>query len=53
METMGLMGFIFGMSGIAVGGSGISFSLNAIARIDKLEKKLKETGVLDKNFKSD
>lgn len=42
METIG---FIFGLMGLAIG-------LLAYLRVDKLEKKLKETGIVDKNFSS-
>lgn len=40
--SMGSMGFIFGIFGIV-----------AYSRIDALEKKLKESGVLDKQFDSE
>lgn len=40
------MGFTFGLVGFA-------FALISYARIDKLEKHLKEKGLLDQNFKSD
>ena len=39
------MGFIFGLAALA-------FALIANSRLNKLEDKLKELGVLDKNFKS-
>ena len=39
MEAFGIFGVIFGMA--------------AFARVIQLEKKLKETGILNKNFKSD
>ena len=42
METLGL---IFGMAGL-------SFALISYYRIEKLEKQLQETAVLDKNFSS-
>ncbi|MFC1608041.1 hypothetical protein ACFL47_08730 [Candidatus Latescibacterota bacterium] len=38
MEAFGLLGFIFGAY--------------AFVRIEKLEKKLKDTGILDKDFTS-
>jgi len=42
METIG---FIFGLAGLA-------FALIANSRINKIEDKLKELDVLDKDFKS-
>jgi len=42
---MGTMGFIFGLAGLA-------FALIANSRLNKLEDKLKELNVLDKDFKS-
>ena len=42
---MEAIGFIFGLAGL-------SYALKAISRINKLEQKLKELGVLDKDFKS-
>ncbi len=42
---MEILGFIFGISGLAIG-------VLAYLRIDKLEKKLKETGIVDKDFSS-
>lgn len=42
METIG---FIFGLAGL-------SYALMATSRINKLEEKLKELGVLDKDYKS-
>ncbi|NOG46040.1 MAG: hypothetical protein HND50_12435 [Calditrichaeota bacterium] len=43
MESLGIIGFVFGMSGL-------SFALISYQRISKLENKLKEIGVLDKDF---
>ena len=42
---MGIMGFTFGMVGFA-------FALICYSRIDKLEKHLKEKGLLEQSFKS-
>lgn len=42
---MEIIGFIFGMTGLAMG-------ILAYFRVDKLEKKLKETGIVDKDFSS-
>ncbi len=42
METVG---FVFGLAGLA-------FAFIAIGRLNKLEDKLKELEVLDKDFKS-
>ncbi len=44
METMG---FIFGMSGFSFGLLGFVFAINAAGKVDKLEKKLQERGLLD------
>lgn len=40
-----MMGIMFGMIGVA-------FALISNSRIDKLEKHLKEKGLLEQNFKS-
>ncbi len=45
METFGIIGMSFGTMGFI-------FALNALGQISKLEKRLKETGVLDKDYKS-
>ncbi len=37
----------FGIIGMTLGTMGFIFAMNALARISKLEKQLKETGVLD------
>ena len=42
---MEIIGFIFGLTGLAIG-------ILAYFRVDKLEKKLKETGIIDKDFSS-
>ncbi|MCF7824042.1 MAG: hypothetical protein K9N35_07695 [Candidatus Marinimicrobia bacterium] len=42
---MGTIGFVFGLAGLA-------FALIANSRLNKLEEKLKELGVLDKDFVS-
>jgi hypothetical protein len=44
MDIFGSMGFTFALIGFI-------FSMSALSRISKLEKKLKETGLLDENFK--
>ncbi len=43
----------FGIIGISLGATGFIFALTALAKISKLERQLKETGVLDKEYKSD
>ena len=43
---MAILGFIFGACSLA-------FAASCYARIDKLEKRLKELGVLEQDFKSD
>jgi hypothetical protein len=42
----------FGIIGMSLGTMGFIFGVIAVGRIDKLEKKLKELNVLDKDFKS-
>jgi hypothetical protein len=42
----------FGIIGMSLGAMGFIFGVIAVGRIDKLEKKLKELNVLDKDFKS-
>ena len=46
MDVFGIMGFIFGASAIAM-------ALTAQTRINKLEKELKENGVLKEEFQSE
>ena len=41
----------FGIIGFSLGTMGFIFAINALAKISKLEKQLKETGVLDKEYK--
>jgi len=43
----------FGIIGMSLGTVGFIFALNVISRIDKLEKKLKELGVMDQAFNSE
>ena len=45
METFGITGFSFGIVGFI-------FAMVALGMISKLEKQLKETGVLEKEHKS-
>jgi len=45
MDTFGILGMAFGTLGFV-------FAMSALAKISKLEKQLKETGVLDKKYKS-
>lgn len=45
MEAFGVVGFSFGIVGFI-------FAMVALDKISKLEKQLKETGVLDKEYKS-
>ena len=42
---------VFGIIGMSFGSTAFVFSLIATARIAKLEKQLKEAGVLDKEYK--
>ena len=44
MEAFGIIGMSFGLIAFV-------FSLSALAKIVKLEKQLKETGILDKEYK--
>ena len=46
METFGIIGMSFGIMGFI-------FAQSALAKISKLEKQLKEKGVLDKEYNSD
>jgi hypothetical protein len=46
MEAFGMMGWIFGLVGLTLAAS-------ANHRVDKLEKRLKASGVLDHEFRSD
>jgi hypothetical protein len=46
------MGFIFGIIGMSMGVIGFIFGVISIAKIDKLEKKLKELNVINHDFKS-
>jgi hypothetical protein len=46
------MGFIFGIIGMSMGVTGFIFGVISIAKIDKLEKKLKELNVINHDFKS-
>ena len=46
MGMFGAVGFIFGMIGMM-------FGLIAYSRVDKLEQRLKELGVLEHDFKSE
>ena len=45
METFGIIGF-------SLGTVGFIFALVALDKISKLEKQLRKTGVLDKEYKS-
>ena len=42
----------FGIIGMSLGTVGFIFAMSALARISKLEKHLKETGVLHEDYKS-
>ena len=44
---------VFGIIGMSFGTMGFIFAMNALSKIAKLEKQLKEAGVLDREFKSD
>ncbi len=45
MEALGVVGFTFGLIGFI-------FAMSALSKISKLEKQLKETGVLGPDYKS-
>ena len=47
MEAFGIIGMTFGIIGMGLG----VFGLIAFGRLEKLEKQLKESGVLDKDYK--
>ena len=42
----------FGIIGMSIGTMGFIFGISVLARISKLERHLKETGVLDQEYKS-
>ena len=46
MEAFGIVGMTFGISGITFGIIGFI----AFTRLEKLEKRLKDSGVLDKDY---
>lgn len=46
METFGIIGMSFGIMGFV-------FGMSATARIAKLEKQLRSTGVLEEGYKSE
>ena len=48
MEAFGIIGMSFGVMALGVGVMGLNLAKNALAKISKLEKQLKETGILDK-----
>ena len=50
MEAFGIIGMSFGVMALGVGAMGFIFANSALAKISKLEKQLKETGVLDKEY---
>ena len=50
MEAFGIIGMSFGIMALGVGVMGLNFAKSALAKISKLEKQLKETGVLDKEY---
>ena len=43
----------FGIIGMSLGAMGFIFAISALTKISKMEKQLKETGVLDQEYKSD
>jgi hypothetical protein len=43
----------FGIAGFSLGTVGFIFAMVALDKISKLEKQLKETGLLDKEYTSD
>jgi len=46
------VGFIFGLMGMSMGVMGFIFAVISMTKIAKLEKKLIELNVLNKDFKS-
>ncbi len=52
METFSIIGMTFGIIGMTFGIIGMGSGNSASARLEKLEKQLKESGVLDKDYKS-
>jgi len=50
MEAFGIIGMSFGIMALGVGVTGFNLAKTALAKISKLEKQLKETGVLDKEY---
>ena len=52
MEAFWSIGMSLGVTGFIFALIGLTFALNALAKISNLERQLKETGVLDKEYKS-
>lgn len=46
------VGFVFGIMGMSIGVIGFVFGIVSLAKIDKLEKRLKELNFLNQDFKS-
>ena len=52
MEAFWSIGMSIGVTGFIFALIGLTSALSALAKISKLERQLKETGVLDKKYKS-
>ena len=52
MEASGIIGMSFVTIGMGVVKMGFIYAMSALAKVSKLEKQLKETGVLDKEYES-
>ena len=50
---MGELAFVFGIAGMMAGVMGYGLASSTKSRIARLEKQLKEVGVLDEGYKSD
>ena len=52
MEVFWSIGMSLGVTGFIFALIGLTLALNALAKISKLERQMKETGILDKEYKS-
>ena len=48
-----VVGLVFGIIGFGIGVTGLSFGIITFSRLNALENKLKESGVIDKDFNSE